>query len=139
MRIKWILQHDLFEMTGAKSEESTVQINGGGRLIRNQRSASVYLRVFQKESGWAWKVFAINWITSDTISRNNSNPQTKKKAKEDAEKAVFDIALELENLTQNESKLRKKQESKKVEVSIEELKKIVNPSSKKCRPLKATA
>jgi hypothetical protein len=128
-----------FVSSGRKSEFAKAEINGVGWLIGGRRTSIVMLFIFQEKEGWVWETYATNWISSETIARKSTIPQTKTNAKKEAEKALIDIGLELERITLNEIQLRKKEESKKISISIEELKKINKISSEKSASRKAAA
>ena len=139
MRIKWMPNDKYFVSSGRKSEFAKVEINGVGWLIGGRRTSIVMLFIFQEKEGWIWKSYAPNWISAETIERKNTIPQTKSNAKKEAEKSLVDIGLELEWITLNEIELRKKEESKKITLSIEDLKMINKRTSQKSASRKAAA
>lgn len=139
MRIKWMPNDMYFVNNGRKSEFAKVEINGVGWLIGGRRTSIVMLFIFQEKEGWVWEISAANWISYGTIDRKSSIPQTKTNAKKEAEKSLVEIGLELEWITLNEIELRKKEELKKITLSIEDLKMINKRTSQKSASRKAAA
>jgi hypothetical protein len=139
MRIKWKLNDMYFVNNGRKSEFAKVEISGVGWLLGGRRSSIVMLFIFQEKEGWVWEISAANWISHGTINRKNSIPQTKTNAKKEAEKSLVEIGLELEWITLNEIELRKKEQMKKIKLSIEDLKMINKRTSQKSASRKTAA